>query len=136
MRVLLIDNQPHVRAAIQFLLDQQPGICVVGTANTSDALPEQARTLRPDIVVIGWELWRKSATDLFTALRALYFSPRVVVFSSHVEVEQAALKSGADAFLCAYDSPATFLRVLRSIGGPAEHQDQGSERNDADQSGS
>ena len=42
MRVLLIDNQPHVRAAIQFLLDQQPGVYVIGTADSSDVLLEQA----------------------------------------------------------------------------------------------
>ena len=136
MRVLLIDNQVHVRAAIQFLLDQQPGIYVVGTANTSDELGEQARTLRPDIVLISWELWRKPATALLRALRALEARPRVIVFSSRMELEQAALKSGADAFLCAYDPPATFLRVLRTIGGPEEHENLGSERNDADQSGS
>jgi DNA-binding NarL/FixJ family response regulator len=132
MRVLLIDNQPHVRAAIEFLLDQQPGICVVGTANTCDALPEQASRLRPDVVLISWELRCKPATELLTALRALDFSPRVVVFSSRVEVEPAALKSGADAFLCVYDPPERFVSVLRAIGEPAEHADLGSERDDLD----
>lgn len=127
MRVFLIDNQPQVRAAIQFLLDQQPGIHIVGTANSSDALEEQARTLQPDIMLISWELWRKPAAELLTTLRALDFSPRVVVFSSRAEVEQAALKSGADAFLCAYDPPERFLSVLRTLGDPPEHPDLGSE---------
>jgi chemotaxis response regulator CheB len=53
MRVLLIHNQPHIRTAIQFLLDQQPDIWVVGTADTSDVLPEQTNTLRPDIVAFA-----------------------------------------------------------------------------------
>jgi DNA-binding NarL/FixJ family response regulator len=136
MRVLLIDNQPHVRAAIQFLLDQQPSICIIGTAGTGDALPEQARTLRPDIVLLSWELWRKPAPDLLMVLRALDARPKVVVFSSRVEVEQAALKSGADAFLCVYDSPERFLSVLRTLGNPAEQADLGSERDDAGQAAS
>src|SRR5262245_4120402 len=80
MHVLLIDNQPHVRAAIQFLLEQQPDICVVGTATSCDALLEQVGTLWPDIVLISWELWRKPATELLTTLRALDFSPSIVVF--------------------------------------------------------
>ena len=116
MRVLLIDNQPHIRTAIQFLLDQQPGIWVVGTTDTSDGMPEQTNTLRPDIVLISWELWRKSATDLLTALHARDVSPRVVVFSSRMEEEQAAIQSGADAFLCVYDPPERFLNVLRTLG--------------------
>jgi DNA-binding NarL/FixJ family response regulator len=133
MRLLLIDNQPQVRAAIQFLLDQQPGICVVGTANTCDALQEQVRTLQPDIVLISWELWRGPAPDLLRRLRALDVGPRVIVFSSRVEAAPAALKSGADAFLGAYDPPETFLSVLRTIGGQAEHEDLGSERDDTGQ---
>jgi DNA-binding NarL/FixJ family response regulator len=133
MRVLLIDNQTHVRTAMQFLLDQQPGISIVGTADTSDVVPEQARRLQPDIVLINWELWRKPAPDLLRELRALDARPRVVVFSSRMEAEPAALKSGADAFLCAYDPPETFLSVLRTIGGLAEHEGLGSERDDAGQ---
>jgi DNA-binding NarL/FixJ family response regulator len=116
MRVLLIDNQTHVRAAIQFLLDQQPGVCIVGTADSSDVLLEQAHMLRPDIILISWELWRKPAAELRTALRALDVRPKVIVFSSRPEAEQAALKSGADAFVCAYDPPDTFLNVLQTIG--------------------
>ena len=133
MRVLLIDNQPHIRTAIQFLLDQQPGIRVVGTADKSDVLPEQTNTLWPDIVLISWELWRKSAADMLTALHARDVSPRVVVFSSRVEDEQAALRSGADAFLCVYDPPERFLNVLRTLGGSGEQANGGSERDDADQ---
>lgn len=133
MRVLLIHNQPHIRTAIQFLLDQQPGIWVVGTADTSDVLPEQTNTLCPDIIVISWELWRKSATGLLSALHALDISPRVLVFGSHVEEEQAALQSGADAFLCVYDPPEIFLNVLRNLGDSAEHANGGSERDDANQ---
>jgi len=116
MRVLLIDNQTHVRTAIQFLLDQQPGISVIGTADTSDVLLEQAHMLRPDIVLISWELWRKPAAELRTVLRALDVRPKVIVFSSRPEAEQPALKSGADAFVCAYDPPDTLLNVLQTIG--------------------
>ncbi len=133
MRVLLIDNQPHVRTAIQFLLEQQPGICVVGTAQSCDALPEQARTLRPDIVLISWELWRRPAPDLLGTLRALDVRPRVVVFSSRVEAEAAALQSGANAFLCAYDSPESVLNVLRTLGDSAEHADLGNKPDDSGQ---
>jgi len=126
MRVLLIDNQAHVRAAMQFLLDQQPGVCIVGTADTSDVLLEQTHRLQPDIVLISWELWRKPAAQLRTALRALDVRPKVIVFSSRPEAEQAALKSGADAFVCAYDPPDTFLNVLQTIGDSAEPEDLGS----------
>jgi DNA-binding NarL/FixJ family response regulator len=113
MRVLLIDHQPHVRAAIQFLLDQQPDIDIVGTAHTCDALQGQLCTLKPDILLVRWELWRRPAREL---LRALDARPRLVVFSSRVEAEQTALESGADAFVGVFDPPETILSVLRRLG--------------------
>ena len=125
MRVLLIDNQPKIRTAIRFLLDQQVDIWVVGTMDTSDVLLEQANTLRPDIVLISWELWRNSATGLLTALHAFNIRPRILVFGSRVEDEQAALQSGADAFLCVYDPPERFLNVVRTLGDPAGHVPDG-----------
>jgi DNA-binding NarL/FixJ family response regulator len=123
MRVLLIDNQPDVRAAIQFLLDQQPGIEVVGTAHASDALQAQVRRLRPDIVLISAELWHGPAPEPLQTIETLELRPRVVVFSSRAEAEGAALKSGADAFFCAYDPPETFLSILETIGGAAPPAD-------------
>ena len=130
MRVLLIDNQTHVRAAIQFLLDQQPGVYVIGTADSSDVLLEQAHMLRPDIVLISWELWRKPAAELHTALSTLDVRPKVIVFSSRPEAEQEALKSGADAFLCVYDPPEMFLNVLQTTGDSARPEDLGSAPDD------
>jgi len=130
MRVLLIDNQTHVRAAMQYLLDQQPGVCIVGTADSSDVLLEQAHRLQPDIVLISWALWRKPAAELHTALSTLDVRPKVIVFSSRPEAEQEALKSGADAFVCAYDPLDTFLNVLQTTGDSARPEDLGSAPND------
>lgn len=113
MRVLLADNQPHVRVAIHFLLDQQPNVHLIGAADTCDLLLEQSRTLRPDLILVNWELWRLCCAELCASLRARPQAPKLIVFSSRFEVRQAALNSGADTFFCVYDPPETFIHLVQ-----------------------
>lgn len=114
MRVFLADNQPQVRVAIDFLLDLQPNVFLVGAAETSTVLLEQIPTLRPDLVLVNWELWRTSCAQLRLTIRTCPKCPRLIVFSSRFEVQQAALNSGADAFFCLYDPPETFINMLQT----------------------
>ena len=56
IRVLLADDQALFRRAIAALLDAQPDFEVVGEANNGLEGVEEARALRPDIVVLDVEM--------------------------------------------------------------------------------
>lgn len=56
MRILLADDQVHVRSALQILLKQEPNLYVVGEASDADSLLAQARAVIPDMVLIDFEL--------------------------------------------------------------------------------
>jgi two-component system response regulator NreC len=52
LRILLVDDHKIVRDGLRLLIDSQPDMLVVGeAANGKDAL-QQARTLKPDVVVM------------------------------------------------------------------------------------
>ena len=56
MRILLADNQSKVRFALRALLEQQPGLTIVGeAAEAGDALL-QVEAVRPDLVLLDWDL--------------------------------------------------------------------------------
>ena len=52
IRVLLADDHTLVRAGIRALLEQLPGIEVVGEASTGREAIEQAEALAPDVVLL------------------------------------------------------------------------------------
>ena len=52
LRVVLADDHEVVRAGLRALLDASPGIRVVGEASNGLEAIEQARALRPDVVVM------------------------------------------------------------------------------------
>jgi DNA-binding NarL/FixJ family response regulator len=115
MRVLVVESQPHVRAALRFLLSRQSDIEYVGSIGAESDLAAKLALMAADIIVLDWALPRHSASHLLTVIRRLPDQPRTVVLSSTLQAEQAALAAGADAVVSKNDSPDTVLRVLRSV---------------------
>ena len=52
IQILLADDHAVLRSGLRQLLDAQPGLHVVGEAATGEEAVEQARALKPDVVVM------------------------------------------------------------------------------------
>ena len=115
MRVLVIESQPHVRAALRFLLSRQPDIQCVGSIGAETDLAAKLALIAADVIVLDWALPRHTAAHLISVIRQLPGQPRTVVIDSRPHAEQAALAAGADAFVNKNDSPETVLRMVRSV---------------------
>jgi DNA-binding NarL/FixJ family response regulator len=57
LRLLIVAPDPLARAGLSTLLADQPGSIVVGQTNSSETLPDELDTYRPDMSVwdLGWE---------------------------------------------------------------------------------
>jgi DNA-binding NarL/FixJ family response regulator len=56
MRVLLADDQPALRSAVRFLLEQEPDLSIVGEVGDVAGLMERVAALHPDLLLLDWEL--------------------------------------------------------------------------------
>ncbi|MER7706854.1 response regulator transcription factor [Kitasatospora sp. NPDC097605] len=101
VRVLLADDQPLVRAALEMVITEAPDLEVVGEAATGAEAVRLAGELRPDVVVMDL---RMPVLDGIEATRQVTAAPgaaRVVVLTTFDEDENvhAALRAGASGFL-------------------------------------
>jgi DNA-binding NarL/FixJ family response regulator len=112
MRILLADNQSRTRFALRALLGQQPHLVVVGEAADAEGVLALVESLRPDMVLLGWELKGLHSADLLSALGTIRPQTIVIVLSSRPEVRQAALAAGADAFVSKIDPPGRLLMAI------------------------
>jgi len=112
MRVMLADDQPRVRFALRLLLSRQPGLEIVGEASDAADLFGQIEAVRPDLLLLDWELPGLVAAGGVSALYKTHPMLRVVALSGHPEALRAALESGAQAFVSKADPPELLLAEL------------------------
>mgnify|MGYP000063645948 CR=1 FL=1 len=114
MRVMLADSHTKIRWALRTVIDEEPGLTLVGEAIEAQDLMHQARSLQPDLILLEWELPGR-ANGFLTELRALDMGPYVIVLSTQPEQREAVLASGAEAFVSKADAPEQLLATLRSL---------------------
>jgi DNA-binding NarL/FixJ family response regulator len=102
IRVLIADDQALVRDGFGMILDAQEDIEVVGTAADGAEAVEQARALRPDVILMDI---RMPGLDGIEATRRLAAEaiggPRVLMLTTFDQNEYVyeAMKAGASGFL-------------------------------------
>jgi DNA-binding NarL/FixJ family response regulator len=120
-RIVLAEDQPMVRAGFRALLDSRADIEVVGEAATGAEALEQARALRPDVVVMDIrmpEMDGLEATRRITDDRSLGHT-RVLVLTTF-ELDEyvfGALRAGASGFLLKGGEPADLVHAIRVVAG-------------------
>jgi DNA-binding NarL/FixJ family response regulator len=80
----------------------------------ADGLLAQVKKVRPDLILLDWELPGPSSNDLLPVLRSLCPHLKVIALSGRPEARQAALDAGADAFVSRVEPPERLLAVLRN----------------------
>lgn len=113
MRIILADPNEKTLWALKTLLDEEPGIEVIGEVVWAQQLQEMAATTGCDLVLLDRRLPGSETEDLIAGLHALEPKPIVIVMSSDTEDGRYMLKAGADAFLSKGEGPDWMLNILR-----------------------
>jgi DNA-binding NarL/FixJ family response regulator len=115
--VLLVDDQPLLRKGFRMVLEEEPGIIVVGEASDGmDALELVARR-RPDVVVMDVRMPRMDGIEATQAIIATEPRSRILILTTFDIDEYAfnALRLGASGFILKDVPPAEFVKAIRSV---------------------
>ncbi|MCB9076036.1 MAG: response regulator transcription factor [Anaerolineaceae bacterium] len=115
MRILLADDQVHVRSALQILLKQEPNLYVVGEASDAESLVAQARAVNPDLVLVDFELPGLKESNLISMLHQEFPWMKIVALSTLLEKRAMAVNAGVDAFASKIDPPEVLVALLQSF---------------------
>ncbi len=125
IRVLVVDDQPLVRAGICMLLGPEDDIVVVDEASNGDEAIARARAQRPDVILMDV---RMPGTDGVTATRTLAGAGLtssggrpigvIVLTTYHIDAAvYAALRAGALGFLLKDAAPTEIVSAIRAVAG-------------------
>jgi len=114
VRILLADHHANALWGLKTLIQEEPGLEVVGEAVDGESLNNLCAGLHPDLILIDKDLPGSPIDILMAALHRLIPRPIVIVMSSDPEYSRMMLKAGADAFVSKGDQPDWLLQILRN----------------------
>jgi DNA-binding NarL/FixJ family response regulator len=121
IRVLIADDEALVRGSFRVLIDNEPGMIVVGVAADGATAVDLARQTRPDVVLMDI---RMPGVDGLRATRQIADDPdladvHVLILTTfdHDEYVIEALGAGAAGFLIKNTEPRQLLHGIRVVTG-------------------
>ncbi|MFE6701370.1 response regulator [Streptomyces sp. NPDC057718] len=116
--VLLVDDEPLVRAGLRAVLEAQPDIEVVGEAADGAAVIPLVNRLRPDVVAMDVRMPLMDGIEATRlVLRTVPDPPKILVVTTFENDEYVyeALRAGADGFLLKRARPVEIVHAVRLV---------------------
>ena len=117
IRVLLCDDQALVRSGFRMILDQRPGIEVVGEAEDGLQAIALAERRRPDVILMDIRMPNLDGVEATRRLVAAGTPARIVILTTFDldEYVYEALQAGASGFVLKDDPPEQLLAAIRTV---------------------
>jgi len=117
VRVLLCDDQALVRSGFRMILDQRPGIEVVGEAEDGLQAIALAERRDPDVILMDVRMPRLDGVEATRRLTAAGTAARIVILTTFDldEYVYDAIRAGASAFLLKDARPAQLVDAIEIV---------------------
>ena len=114
--MLVADDHTPLRVGLAATLAAQKGIKLVGQAADGQEAVDQARTLRPDVVVMDITMPKLSGIEATRQISAELPGVKVIGFSVQQQEcwARALLDAGAVACLSKFDPIETLIKTIRA----------------------
>ena len=125
IRVLLVDDHAMVRRGMRDFLSLHEDIEVVGEAADGATGVEQAKALRPDIVVMDLMMPNLDGIEATGRIKAVLPDVEVIALTSFIEESRvvAAIEAGASGFLLKDAEADELAAAIRSAAAGEVHLD-------------
>jgi two-component system response regulator NreC len=115
--VVLADDHAMFRAGLSALIGLEDDIEVVGEASNGDEAVDQARRLKPDVVVMDISMPGSGGLEATRRIAALGLDSRVLVLTVHAEEEYLVpvVQAGASGYLTKTSADRELIDALRTV---------------------
>lgn len=117
LKILLVDDHAVVRVGLRNLVEDEPGLKVVGEAGSCAEALRLAAAVDPDVVVLDLRLPDGSGVDIIGDLKRAVPRVRVLILTSFADdtLLMKALKAGADGYLLKEVAEGDLVGALREV---------------------
>ncbi len=117
IRLLLVDDDPLVRAGLTLMLGGDETVEIVGEGSDGSEVPGLVDRLAPDVVLMDIRMPHVDGLTATERLRARPGAPEVIVLTTFHADEQVlrALRAGAAGFVLKDTPPAEIVAAVRRV---------------------
>jgi DNA-binding NarL/FixJ family response regulator len=117
IRVLIVDDDPLVRAGLSFMLGGAADLEIVGEASDGDEVAAAVEQDRPDVVLMDIRMPRVDGLAATELLRRRGDPPQIIVLTTFHADEYVlrALRAGASGFLLKDTPPPQIVEAIRRV---------------------
>lgn len=117
IKILIVDNLPHVRQGLRTVLQLIDDLEIVGEAANGLEAVQLAEQFRPDVVVMDLEMPVMDGFEASRQLKERYLAGGVVVLTIHGnrQAREWAIKAGVDAFIEKGATIETLVEAIREV---------------------
>ena len=121
IRVLIVDDQPVVRAGVARILGPDDGFELVGECGDGDEVLGAVAAHRPDLVLMDVRMRRVDGVEAIRRLRQASAEPPVLVLTTFDDDDAlwGALDAGAAGFVLKDASAEDLISAARAVAGGA-----------------
>jgi len=125
LRILLADDHVTVRQGLKMLIESQDDLTVVSEASDGTAAVEQARTLRPDVVVMDISMPGMNGLVATRTLKQIQPDSVIVILTRHGDDAylQELLRAGADGYVLKQSAASELLQAIRATAARGQYLD-------------
>ncbi len=100
-RILIVDDHGVLRAGLAALLSGEPGLQVVGEAESAEQALALVEALKPDVILMDISLQGKDGIEATRIIKAGYPETKVLILTVHEDkgLLRAALDAGASGYI-------------------------------------
>jgi DNA-binding NarL/FixJ family response regulator len=117
IRVLIVDDDPFVRAALADRLSDEDDLFVVGMCGDGSEVVEAVARLSPDVVCMDVSMPLTNGLEATEAVRAAEIDVGIVMLTGGSTTRREAGAAGADALVRKSTSTDQLLGCLRTLAG-------------------
>ena len=117
LRVVVADDQAMVRAGFRSLLNEEPGLEVVGEAADGEQAVAAVRRFRPDVVLMDIRMPNVDGLEATRRIVAAGLATRILILTTFDldEYVYEGLRAGASGFLLKDASPEQLIAAIQVV---------------------
>jgi signal transduction histidine kinase/AmiR/NasT family two-component response regulator len=122
-RILVADDHEVTRRGIRSLLEDEPDLQVCGEARDGAEAIIQAKTLRPDLVLLDLTMPRLGGFGVINRIREMSRETKILVFTTHSypHLVNTLRAAGCSGYVSKGKSPEELLQGIRTVLAGGEH---------------